>query len=160
MTSATRRTKTIILSLFIIVELLFVWFNFNPSNFTSFTRVLKIYNNKQARKGTAVFVAVCVSINRPSVNWYVLTLFRMLYDQLGFEQCQAHSLNAQTAHFHLCFVAFIILERAKMNTNQTGYQLRRNYRFHPENSSITFYLSSIYSLRKFYYYTTSNTSKK
>lgn len=64
-------------------------------------------------------------------RWKIETMFRTLYDQLGLEECQARSLRTQTAHINLCFMAFVVLERARIETNQTSYQLRRDYRFHP-----------------------------
>lgn len=65
-------------------------------------------------------------------RWKIETMFRTLYNQLGLEECQARSLTTQTAHINLCFMAFVVLERARLETNQTSYQLRREYRFHPE----------------------------
>jgi len=55
-------------------------------------------------------------------RWNIKTMFRTLYDQLGMEQCQSQSLTAQNAHIHLCFLAFVVLERARIETNQTNYQ--------------------------------------
>lgn len=59
-------------------------------------------------------------------------MLRALYSPLGLEECQARSLQTQTAHINLCLMAFVVLERARLETNQTSYQLRRSFRFHPE----------------------------
>lgn len=65
-------------------------------------------------------------------RWKIETMFRTLYDQLGFEERQSQSLTAQNAHLHLCFLAYIVLERARIESHQTNYQIRRSFRFHPE----------------------------
>ncbi len=65
-------------------------------------------------------------------RWKIETMFRMLYDQLGLEECQARSTQTQTAHINLCFMAFVVLERTRLETNQTSYELRRSFRFQPE----------------------------
>lgn len=65
-------------------------------------------------------------------RWNIETMFRTLYNQLGLEECQSRSTQAQTAHINLCFMAFVVLERARLEINQTSYQLRRSFRFHPE----------------------------
>lgn len=65
-------------------------------------------------------------------RWKIETMFRTLYNQLGLEECQARPLRTQTAHINLCFMAFVVLERARLETNQTSYQLRRSFRFHRE----------------------------
>lgn len=65
-------------------------------------------------------------------RWHIETMFRVLYNQLGLEECQARSLQTQTAHINLCFMAFVVLERARRENNQTSYQLRREYKFQPK----------------------------
>lgn len=65
-------------------------------------------------------------------RWNIETMFRILYNQLGFEECQAQSLTAQTAHIHLTLIAFVVLEKARIDSQQTSYQLRRTYRFQPK----------------------------
>lgn len=70
---------------------------------------------------------------RYKTRWTIETMFRMLYGQLGMEECESRSLQAQTAHIHLCLMSFILLEKEKQETGKTGYQLRREYRFYPQN---------------------------
>lgn len=65
-------------------------------------------------------------------RWNIETMFRILYHQLGLEECQSRSIQTQTAHINLCFMAFSVLERARLDTNQTSYQLRRSFRFQPK----------------------------
>lgn len=69
-----------------------------------------------------------------TTRWSIETMFRVLHDQLGIEDCQAISFRAQTAHLHLCFMAYIALERERRDQHRTHYALRREYRFHPERA--------------------------
>lgn len=89
------------------------------------------------RNGKKYFITNNLSASKQELlanyrtRWKIETMFRTLYSQLGIEECQARSLQTQTAHINLCFMAFVVLERARLETNQTSYQLRRSYRFHP-----------------------------
>lgn len=65
-------------------------------------------------------------------------MFRVLYDKLGLEECASRSLRAQTAHITLCLMSFLLLEKTKQKTRKTWYQLRREYRFHPEKVDLLF----------------------
>lgn len=73
---------------------------------------------------------------RYKTRWTIETMFRMLYDKLGMEECEARSAQAQTAHIHLCLMSFILLEKGKQITGKTWYQLRREYRFHPQKADL------------------------
>lgn len=75
---------------------------------------------------------------RYKTRWSIETMFRMLYDKLGIEECESRSLRSQTAHITLCFMSFILLEQQKQRTKKTWYQLRREYRFHPERVDLLF----------------------
>lgn len=71
-------------------------------------------------------------------RWAIETMFRMLYDKLGIEECESRSLQSQTAHITLCLMSFILLEQQKQRTKKSWYQLRREYRFHPERVDLLF----------------------
>lgn len=73
---------------------------------------------------------------RYKTRWTIETMFRMLYDKLGMEECEARSVQAQTAHIHLCLMSFMLLEKEKQITGKTWYQLRREYRFHPQKTDL------------------------
>jgi hypothetical protein len=75
-------------------------------------------------------------LDRYKTRWTIETMFRMLHDKLGFGECQARSLKAQTAHIHLCLMSFAMLEKEKQETGKTWYQLRRDYRFDPQKVNI------------------------
>lgn len=67
-------------------------------------------------------------------RWSIETMFRILHNQLGVNDCQARSLQAQTTHLYLCCMAYVALERETHARNRTHYALRREYRFHPERA--------------------------
>lgn len=90
------------------------------------------------RHGKKYFITNNLTISKQELlanyrtRWNIETMFRTLYNQLGLEECQSRSIQTQTAHIHLCFLAFVVLERARLETNHTNYELRRSFRFHPE----------------------------
>ncbi|OGL76967.1 hypothetical protein A3F52_03285 [Candidatus Uhrbacteria bacterium RIFCSPHIGHO2_12_FULL_47_11] len=71
-------------------------------------------------------------------RWIIETMFRMLYDKLGFEECESRSLRAQTAHITLCLMSFILLEQQRQRTEKSWYRLRREYRFNPYKVDLLF----------------------
>jgi len=71
-------------------------------------------------------------------RWIIETMFRMLYDKLGFEECESRSLRAQTAHITLCLMSFILLEQQRQRTEKSWYRLRRGYRFNPYKVDLLF----------------------
>lgn len=66
-------------------------------------------------------------------RWAIETVFRVLHNKLGLGHCQSRSSQSQTAHFTLCLMSLLILERTKLETFKTHYQLRREFTFHPES---------------------------
>ncbi len=62
-------------------------------------------------------------------RWEIETIFRVLHDKLGLDECQARKLHYQTAHFHLCLMAYMVLEKEKFIQNTTIYQIKRNCSF-------------------------------
>jgi len=62
-------------------------------------------------------------------RWKIETVFRALHDKLGIDECQARKLGSQTAHFHLCLIAFIALEKESFIQRKTIYQMKRNCSF-------------------------------
>lgn len=97
------------------------------------------------RHGKKFFATNAVSWSKKQLlatyrtRWPIETMFRVLHDQLGVEDCQARSIQAQTAHLHLCLMAYVALEREKRDQNRTHYALRREYRFHPERAERAVY---------------------
>ncbi len=65
-------------------------------------------------------------------RWTIETCFRILHNKLGLGECQSRSLQCQSAHITICLMSLLILERAKIDSGKTLYQLRREFTFHPE----------------------------
>ncbi len=68
-------------------------------------------------------------------RWPIETLFRMLQYQLGIDECQSILLRAQIAHIYMTFMAFVVLERTRMETGRTWYALKRELTFHPQQAT-------------------------
>ncbi len=51
--------------------------------------------------------------------------FKILRGQLRWQQCPARSRAAQTAHLHLCLMAYCVLEEEAQRQQTTIYRLRR-----------------------------------
>lgn len=62
-------------------------------------------------------------------RWKNETVFRALHDKLGLDECQAKKLESQTAHFHLCLMAYAALEKERFIKNRTIYQIKRSCSF-------------------------------
>lgn len=67
-------------------------------------------------------------------RWAIETMFRMLQYQLGMDECQTLLLRAQLAHVYMSLMAFVVLERARIETNITWYALKRELTFHPQTT--------------------------
>lgn len=62
-------------------------------------------------------------------RWKIETIFRALHNKLGLDECQARKLSSQTAHFHLCMMAYVALEKERFIQNKTFYQIKRRCSF-------------------------------
>lgn len=62
-------------------------------------------------------------------RWKIETIFRALHSKLGMDECQARKLTSQTAHFHLCLMAYIALEEESFIQKTTIYQIKRSCSF-------------------------------
>lgn len=62
-------------------------------------------------------------------RWKIETVFRALHDKLGLDECQARKLASQSAHYHLCLMAYIALEKERFVQKKTMYQMKRNCSF-------------------------------
>ncbi len=103
------------------------------------------------RHGRKYFATNDLSLSKEEIRsfyqgrWLVETLFRFLHSKLGINDCQARSLNSQKAHLHLCLMAYLLLEKEKLLTGQTLYQLKRNYSFRPEKTELLLFKLKIQS---------------
>lgn len=64
-------------------------------------------------------------------RWTIETMFRMLEYKLGVDECQTLLLRAQIAHVYMSLMAFVVLERTRIETGRTWYALKRDLTFHP-----------------------------
>lgn len=62
-------------------------------------------------------------------RWKIETIFRVLHSKLGLDKCQARKLSYQTAHFHLCLLAYVALEQESFICQRSIYQIKRNCSF-------------------------------
>ena len=90
------------------------------------------------KHGRKYFVTNDLSLSKQEIRdiyktrWVIETMFRLLYDQIGIGQCQSFSLQAQTAHVHLCMMTVVLLEKAREMTEKTEYDFKRTCSFYPE----------------------------
>jgi len=104
-----------------------------------------VYGNLKVlivRHGKKYFATNDLALSKKEIRdiyrtrWAIENMFRFLYDQLGLEECQAISLQAQSAHIHLCLMAYMLVEKEKQLTGKTWYELRRDYRFEPKKAEM------------------------
>jgi len=62
-------------------------------------------------------------------RWEIETVFRMLHSKLGIDQCESRKLIAQSAHFHLCLMAYAILKNEQCVTGKSIYRIKRKCSF-------------------------------
>lgn len=87
------------------------------------------------RNGKKYFATNDLSLSKQAIlagyqgRWLIETVFRVLHHKLGLDECQARKLTAQTAHFHLCLMAYSVLEKERFLQKKTIYQIKRNCSF-------------------------------
>lgn len=87
------------------------------------------------RHGAKYFATNDLSLSKQDIlscyrgRWEIETAFRVLHSKLGFDQCQSRKLEAQAAHFHLCLMAYIVLENESFIQRTTIYQIKRHCSF-------------------------------
>ena len=87
------------------------------------------------RNGKKYFATNNLSLSKQEIlagykgRWLIETVFRALHHKLGLDECQARKLNSQIAHFHLCLMAYIALEKESFIQKKTIYQIKRNCSF-------------------------------
>lgn len=94
------------------------------------------------RHGKKYFITNDLSLSKKEIislykgRWMVETLFRFLHSKLGLDECQAKSIRSQNAHIHLCLMTYLLLQKEKLLTGKTLYQLKRKYSFKPEKADL------------------------
>ncbi len=87
------------------------------------------------RNGKKYFAASNLKLSKQELlaqyksRWEIETVFRMLHSKLGIDQCESRKLIAQSAHFHLCLMAYAILKNEQYITGKSIYRIKRNCSF-------------------------------
>jgi len=87
------------------------------------------------RHGKKYFAASNLKLSKAELlaqyktRWEIETVFRMLHSKLGIDQCEARKLLAQSAHFHLCLMAYATLKNEAYITRQSIYRIKRKCSF-------------------------------
>lgn len=87
------------------------------------------------RHGKKYFAASNLKLSKKELlaeyksRWEIETVFRMLHHKLGIDQCESRKLIAQSAHFHLCLMAYAILKNEEYVTGRSVYQIKRKCSF-------------------------------
>ncbi len=87
------------------------------------------------RNGKKYFATNDLSLTKKEIlarykgRWLVETIFRVLHSFLWLDKCQCRKLDSQVAHFHLCLMAYSILEKEKFIQKKSIYEIKRNCRF-------------------------------
>lgn len=87
------------------------------------------------RHGSKYFATNNLSLSKQEIlknyktRWSIETVFRVLHFKLGLDECQSISLGAQAAHFYLCMLAFLVLERERFDRQTTIYKIKQKCSF-------------------------------
>lgn len=87
------------------------------------------------RNGKKYFAASNLKLSKRELlaqyksRWEIETVFRLLHSKLGIDQCESRKLIAQSAHFHLCLMAYAILKNEQYVTGKSAYQIKRQCSF-------------------------------
>lgn len=87
------------------------------------------------RHGSKYFATNNLSLTKKEIldfyrgRWLVETIFRVLHFKIGIDQCQSLSLKAQNIHFHLCLLAYLFLEKERLLSQTTIYQVKQRCSF-------------------------------
>ena len=87
------------------------------------------------RHGKKYFAASNLELSKQEIlaqyksRWEIETVFRMLHSKLGIDQCESRKLIAQSAHFHLCLMAYAVLKNEQYITGKSIYRIKRKCSF-------------------------------
>lgn len=88
------------------------------------------------RHGKKYFASSMLTLSKKELltfykrRWEIETIFKALHSKLGLDDCQSLKLTAQTAHFHVCMLAYIALEKESFTQKKSIYQIKRSCSFH------------------------------
>lgn len=62
-------------------------------------------------------------------RWPIEEVFRFTKQKFGLEQCQSRSIEAQMAHFTMCMIGYVILQKESLLRNMTDYKIKSELSF-------------------------------
>jgi transposase len=92
-------------------------------------KVLVVRNGKRYFATNDLALSREEVISRYKLRWVIETVFRMLHSKLGLDKCQGRKITAQTAHFHLCLMAYLVLEKESYFQKKSVYKIKRQCSF-------------------------------
>jgi hypothetical protein len=96
------------------------------------TKVIVVRNGKKYFATNDLQSSKQEILSRYRGRWEIETIFRALHSKLGLDECQARKLDSQTAHYHLCLMAYVALEKESFIQEKTIYKIKRSCSFNPE----------------------------
>lgn len=95
------------------------------------TKVIVVRNGKKYFAANDLKSSKQEILSRYKGRWEIETIFRALHSKLGLDECQARKIDSQIAHYHLCLMAYLVLEKESFMQKKTIYQIKRNCSFDP-----------------------------
>lgn len=99
---------------------------------TGGTKVIVVRNGKKYFATNDLALSKQEILSRYKGRWEIETIFKALHSKLRLDECQFRKLDSQIAHFHLCLMAYAVLERESFIQEKTFYRIKRNCSFKPE----------------------------
>lgn len=69
-------------------------------------------------------------------RWPIEEIFRFTKQELGLEECQLRTPGAQEAHFAMCFMGYMLLEKESELKNVTNYKIREELTFQRDSVQV------------------------
>lgn len=99
---------------------------------TGGTKVIVVRNGKKYFATNDLESSKREIFSRYRGRWEIETTFRALHSKLGLDECQARKLESQISHYHLCLMAYAVLEKESFIQKKTIYKIKKNCSFSPE----------------------------
>ncbi len=95
-----------------------------------------------ARHGRKYFCTNDLSLGHSAIRtlykkrWPIEEIFRFTKQKLGLQECQSRSIKAQTAHFTMCMIAYVILQKESTIRKVTDYKIKSELSFQRANFNL------------------------
>lgn len=96
-----------------------------------------------ARHGRKYFCTNDLTLGHSAIRtlykkrWPIEEIFRFTKQKFGLEECQSRSIEAQIAHFTMCMIGYVILQKESVIRKVTDYKIKSELSFQRENFSLT-----------------------